>query len=355
MPARIPEITEFQEVCPSPESYWRSVIIFGRNVASYKFAFAESLIELAAQGKSSVTLADLSDPFSRHICEHIRAVPKQTTSSTSRFLDACSQFNAGAISHDQLLETTESLGFVNVVDAFHNVNGDILPIKFYDKDYQRGSKRLILTDAVFELAERTEKDQLDSEIESRWRLVETAWELKVSPSILDIEYDSSQSTLCTSDASRRRNITGAKNALNGYQKGKCFYCYADISTNPNSPNACDVDHFFPHVLSDRSLVTAGYMPDINIDGVWNLVLACKECNRGSGGKFAKVPVIEYLTRLEKRNEFLIASHHPLRETLMRQTGLTKADRRRFLDRVNKAATNLLVARWKTKPRGPAAF
>lgn len=41
----------FQEKYPALESYWRSVILVGRNVASYKFALAKSLLEIAPTGK----------------------------------------------------------------------------------------------------------------------------------------------------------------------------------------------------------------------------------------------------------------------------------------------------------------
>jgi len=56
-------ITLFQETHPSLESYWRSVILFGRNVASYKFALAKSLLEIAPTGKTEITLEELADPF----------------------------------------------------------------------------------------------------------------------------------------------------------------------------------------------------------------------------------------------------------------------------------------------------
>ncbi|MBN1775777.1 MAG: hypothetical protein JW817_04860 [Clostridiales bacterium] len=46
-------ITLFQESHPSLESYWRSVILFGRNVASYKFALAKSLFEIAPTGRTA--------------------------------------------------------------------------------------------------------------------------------------------------------------------------------------------------------------------------------------------------------------------------------------------------------------
>ena len=97
------------------------------------------------------------------------------------------------------------------------------------------------------------------------------------------------------------------------------------------------------------------MPGINLDGVWNLVLACPNCNRGSDGKFAKVPAIKYLNRLHKRNEFLISSHHPLRETIMNQTGLTETDRVAYLQNVDKRAINKLIHRWETPAVGKEIF
>lgn len=55
-------VEEFKEQFPSLESYWRSIILFGRNVASYKFALAKSLLELAPTGKSEITLEELAMP-----------------------------------------------------------------------------------------------------------------------------------------------------------------------------------------------------------------------------------------------------------------------------------------------------
>ena len=97
------EIEVFQNEYPSLESYWRSIILFGRNVASYKFSLAASLLELISRGKTSITLDELFEPFSHHICEHLRTAPKQGTSQSSQFLDACRSFNSGEISKEKLL------------------------------------------------------------------------------------------------------------------------------------------------------------------------------------------------------------------------------------------------------------
>lgn len=341
------QIDIYQQEHSSEESYWRSIILFGANVASYKFALSKSLLEIIPSGKSAITLEELAEPYSKYICEHIANAPKQATSSTSKFLTACSDFNKGAISKTELLNKTVSLGFNNVIDAFHNVNGGEIPVKFYEKDYKTGSKKIILTDEIFKLQDMVFYDNLMSETEARWRLVETAWELGVSRNLLNVKYDSGEELLFVDDSLKRKDVTSARDALNGYQKGKCFYCFDDISVNMNDDNACDVDHFFPHTLQK-------YVPFTDLNGVWNLVLACKECNRGENGKFARLPDRKYLARLAKRNDFLISSHHPLRETLMQQNGRTVEERRAFMNKMYDTAM-LLGNTWKAEQKGPEVF
>lgn len=341
-------IEEFKEQYPSLESYWRSIILFGRNVASYKFALAKSLLEIAPTGKTIITLEELAEPFSRHICEHIANAPKQATSQNSRFLQACKDYNAGKIAYQKLIDTTVSLGFNNVIDAFHVVNNGAIPVEFYTKDYQPRNKKIILTDNVFKLQETPYAENFSIETESRWNLVETAWELGISRNLLNVRYDDASKILFVDTSLRRKAVTSARGALNGYQKGKCFYCFDDITVSDDETNTCDVDHFFPHTLQT-------FFPDINLDGVWNLVLACQDCNRGADGKFAKVPATKYLIRLHKRNEFLISSHHPLRETIMQQTGMTEIARREFLKMVDKRAIDALIHRWSTPEKAPATF
>ena len=92
-----------------------------------------------------------------------------------------------------------------------------------------------------------------------------------------------------------------------------------------------------------------------MDGVWNLVLACGTCNRGEHGKFARVPSLALLERLKRRNNYLIASHHPLRETLIGQTGASVEDRRAFLQRTYNAAKRQLIHSWEPIPAHDATF
>ena len=343
-------IHEFQKKHPTCETYWRSIVVFGANTATYKFALAKSLLELIKQDKDCVTLAELAEPYSRHICEHLRNAPKQTTNNSSIFLATCTRFNAKEVSKEELLKVTERRGFNYVLDKFHNVNGGRVPL-FYK--YEKGDSCVKITKDARKLSDLPFFENLSHEVEGRWNLVERAWEFGLTTKALlptvvsDIDYDGDDGNLFIKLADKRRRISlaSARNALDGYQKGKCFYCFSDIDlTQTKGEGACEVDHFFPHRLFDT-------FPNGNWNGVWNLVLTCKSCN---GDKSAKLPDIKYLERLHKRNEFLINSHHPLQDTLMRQTGNNENARKRYLDGAN-ANASVLVCSWKTLLRGEEVF
>jgi hypothetical protein len=329
----------FIEAHPTREDYWRSVILFGRNVASYKFGLAESLLELATNAPNFIRLDELAVPFSRHVAEHLARVDKQATSSSSRFLEACRQFNRGELNKEALVRQTVSLGFQNVIDAFHIVNRAAIPMQFFvDERKQRGG--IVVTDEFLKLTQTFQFANLPLETEARWRLVETAWDLGLNPALLSVRYDSDSSVFYVRNAIRDRiDVTSSRHALDGYQKGRCFYCCREISIVPTSPNLADVDHFLPHTLLVRGDIEA------NLNGVWNLVLACRECNRGEKGKSARVPKLKYLERLHQRNKYLIESHHPLRDTLISQTGVTESSRRQFLQQQYSKAKALLVHEW----------
>jgi hypothetical protein len=308
-------------------------------VASYKFALGKSLLELAAAQRDFVSLEDLAVPFSGQLVIHLKNANKQTTSRSSRFLDSCRKFNTGEIGADELREITVRRGFDNVIDAFHIVGRGEIPKRFFVDERAGRVPGIRLTDDLHRLAASYQAQNLPGEIEARWRLVETAWELEMSRNLVGVQYEpSSQELVVARDKTRRRAVTSCRSALDGYQKGKCFYCFADVSIVEGSVDLADVDHVFPHVLQVRGV-------RLDLDGIWNLVLACARCNRGVQGKFDSVPDDRYIERLSERNERLIGSHHPLRETLIAQSGGTVVARREFLNQVRADAVDRLVHRW----------
>lgn len=133
----------------------------------------------------------------------------------------------------------------------------------------------------------------------------------ISRNLVGIEFDEDNQLLFTRVNARRVDITSCRDSLNGYQKGRCFYCFKPISLVPGDAELADVDHFIPWAA--RHEVS-------NINGVWNLVLACRCCNRGVEGKSARIPDLRLLQRLHTRNEYFIQSKLPLHETIVLQTG-----------------------------------
>lgn len=332
-------MTKFQINDPSIESQWRALILFGKNSATYKFAFAKSLLGLIKQQKTKISLHELAIPFADAIVDHLKKNDIQGNSPSSKFLDGCRDFIAEKISREQLYNITEKHGFVHVVDAFQNVNGGSIQDKFYEKDYSQRAKGIVVTDNLLKIKELFQYRNLEQEVEARWKLVETAWNLHINPNLLEVKYDEEKySFFIESNLMRRVDVTSVRDALNGYQKGKCFYSFQDISINKNDINTCAVDHFLPHInkLQHSKL-------GVNINGVWNLVLSDTSINLD---KKARIPEKRFLERLYNRNEFYVESKHPLAETIINQTGLTKEARRKYLEENYNLALSLSIQRWK---------
>jgi len=332
---------------PALEDYWRGIILLGKNSASYKFALAKSLLELKPQSGQLIKLGDLAPVFARNITEHLKISDKQGSSKNSKLLNACRGYNAGNITHNELVEEVERRGFVNVIDAFHVVGGDNIPKRFF-LDERKTNDGIRITDEYSELLEGGQSNNLPAEVESRWNLVETAWNQNISRGLLSIEHDSDTEYFFVNGSNRRKTVTSSRPALNGYQKGKCFYCFSDIHIDDvNNENLPDVDHFFPHTLKKQGFN--------GIDGIWNLVLSCKGCNRGVGGKFDSIPTTRLLARLHRRNEYLISSHLPLRETLISHTGSNEQKRRQFLNDFHIRAYKTQLRTWEADEVDDATF
>ena len=65
------DVTNFIDSQPSLETSWRSIILLGRNVASYKFSLAQTLLEYSKKD-SFISLEELALPFAKNICNHLK-------------------------------------------------------------------------------------------------------------------------------------------------------------------------------------------------------------------------------------------------------------------------------------------
>lgn len=332
---------------------FRAIILYGRNVASYKFALGQSLLELSLAGKDFVSLEELAVPFSRQVTEHIRSGKRQSTSPSSKFLYGCQLYVDGKIEEDELIAHTTSYGFKNVIDAFPNLQiGQDDQMQFYQKAVRDNRKGIVLTDSLHKMVREPQADNLTPEIEGRWNLVEASWSAR-NPNVL-IEYDDVEQLFVANtggsnesylNSHLRKPVTHARKPLSGYQKGKCFYCYDDISIVSNQTNTAAVDHFFPISMQTRISASA----HLNLNDIWNLVLTCKSCNgENSDSKWKHTPARQLLYDLERRNNYYIHSKHPLGQTIKQLTGESATDRRGYLNSVFALAKEVSPYEWSPK-------
>ena len=334
----------FIEPKSSIETYWRAIILIGRNVASYKFALAKSLLEMDTDNNSLIRLDDLALPFARNICEHLITADKQITSSSSTFLDYCRKFNANEIDENKLKTETTRLGFVNVIDAFHHVSNSEVT-RFFE-DSRTENNGITLTDNFYELIGSKQSDNFKYEVNARWKLWETAISMGANANLLQVKSDfDSEFIYAIDNVGKRIDVTSSRDAISGYQKGKCFYCARPILIEQGHENSCHVDHFFPHRLEKHTKI---YHKFHDINGVWNLVLACKDCNNGPGGKSDSIPKIHFLEKLHTRNNRYTESHHPLMATIKNQTGKDIKKREAFLQDFYNKAFDIIPISWEPK-------
>lgn len=350
-------MNQFLHYDESLESQFRAIFLFGRNEATYKFALAKSILELSAGKKSFISLQELSPIFTKHMLEHSNSGKIQTKSKSSRYIQALQLYNQQQITYDQLMHITEHNAFASVIDAFHRIPNNDSNKHFFEKDVVGRKNGIQLTDELFNLNSSVQFRNLSDEVEGRWNLVEAAWSEKDRH--FEVRYDHQldelflfRKTTAQSymQSHLRTSLTAVRKPLNGYQKGKCFYCYKAISINSHDPNICDVDHFIPLSIQYTT------EKNLELNGVWNLVLSCQQCNRGDdNGKFARLPLNTFLERLVKRNEYYIESNHPLKEMIIAITGHTVTRRLAYLKTVYEYAQSVRAANWQPKEQYDSGF
>ena len=143
------------------------------------------------------------------------------------------------------------LGFRYVIDAFHVVGPEDVSVRFYVDERKSSQPGVTLTDELLRMSTETASKDLLIENDSRWRMVETAWAYNIPKRFITLDYDYRLESFFAIDSDKRRHsVTNVRHAINGYQRGRCFYCNREIHLEDSRllEQRGEVDHFFPHVL-----------------------------------------------------------------------------------------------------------
>ena len=305
-----PIIQDFNTSENSVNSTLRTIILFGRNVSTYKFALASSLLKL--KPKNFITYEELRDEFLNSLLTHYKKNRNQYQAGENSLTRAFDKYILDDNWNDLLISAEKNI-YNNVFDAFHNVGGGSIKKEHLLFEHLAHEKKLVLTDNINELLEQQNNiEELTKENESRWMIVEEAWKNNLSPNFL--VYNQSTNEFISVSSTDRINLRSAVSVLLPYQHGCCFYCRKKINAYANSEDSDfpDVDHFIAHSYFKRPELI-----HINPDGIWNLVIACKECNRGIGGKFERLPDLCYQSEIINRNVLFTEEHrHSLKNSIL---------------------------------------
>jgi hypothetical protein len=105
-----------------------------------------------------------------------------------------------------LLIIQSGSGFQNVIDAFHVVNQQEVPVRYFLDD-RKSHGGIRITENLFSLFESVSREDL---------LLETAWYLNISRHRVTVGYDDQTGLIYASKANLRTVITSSRDPLNGY-------------------------------------------------------------------------------------------------------------------------------------------
>ena len=285
--------------------FWKGIILFGLNAATYKMALAKTLLQFSLQGKQCIDWYDLSAAYLDNYCQRLAATsrPQQSNPSRITFMErVVKELQLNNISYEQAVSRVAEKGFVDVVPRFHTIgtNKELACNKFYEAV---PGKQISLKDSILGFGAE-EVGRLQQEIDARWSLLEGAFTINQS----QFELANDIRDIYIQHGYDRKPITQNIPFLMGYQGNTCFYCGEELGSDIH------VDHVLP-----RQVVCH--------DEVWNLVLAHDSCNLLKSDKLVGA---HFLEKLVRRNENIMGSNHPWKKKIAQALGSTPAKRSRAL-------------------------
>ncbi|HVL48766.1 MAG TPA: HNH endonuclease domain-containing protein [Candidatus Thermoplasmatota archaeon] len=268
---------------------WQWIVQLGRNSSTYKLALASELLRHANAGLDRIPLSDLAAGFRDAYRDRVaRGRPQQPIAGRWTVVERNILQQDANASLDLVRE--EALRNM-VLQKFHNLDRGVQAPRFFE-DPEDGNV-LLLTPRLLGLVDG-EAEMLRREALSRWDLLEHAFTAANPEAVTANELLGSIET-----RQGRVSLTHLIPALSPYQRDRCFYCGGEL-------DRIHVDHVLPHAL-------------VGHNELWNLVLADDVCN---GNKSDQLPTRPMIDRLVSRNEALIRSMNPLRNSLIDALGNT---------------------------------
>jgi len=284
------------------EDYWKALILYGLNQATYKIALGKTLLVLCNKGYTQVSWDELSKEFLQQYIQRLKhegSMPQQSNPARlTRMEHIVNTYQLGQVSHEHAIADVGATAFGDVIHRFHNLNNDdTFQEMFYRYEF---GKNLELKDELHSIA-NTHQPELEEELDARWDLLEGAFLIRHEN--YNLANDLRNTYLLKGYS--RKNLTNNIPFLQGYQGNTCFYCGESIMSSD-----IHVDHVLPRQV-------------IQNDDIWNLVLSHSFCNEQKSDKLVGEHIIK---KLIARNENIIGSNHPWKNKIKEDLGRSPEER-----------------------------
>jgi hypothetical protein len=304
--------------------YMHFLISCGRNASTYKPAWAKVLSDLGkTNSDKKIRLDELAEQLFNNYNERTKTNPLPQMGQIGKktvMEHKLAEFRLGRITKEKAVRAVTENVRVMVAQKFHTLDGIPIPRPFYtlsDDGYS-----IQPNDSLFNVFADNQNRHLDSEMNTRWDLLEVGYLQMQQAFSLDVNLEREGEEYII-NKEERKDLTPLRPVLDQYQHNTCFYCGLELY------EPIHVDHVIPYqaILHHQ---------------VWNLVLSHKACNLD---KLDFIVSYDFIKKLKERNEFVLKSDLPLKQHLKKGLGNSYQERSQKVDKQYDYAKRKIVRMW----------
>lgn len=154
------------------DDFWRAIILYGLNQATYKIVLGQSLIRFTEQQKSFISMNEVAEDFFDIYLERLRDGEPQLVIPNRQA--TMKRIVNDKITRTKAIERIEREAFNDVIERFHTVDRLETPMRFYEKT----DKGLIIFNSIYDIFSNHKNFEQINELNARWDLLESAFEIK---------------------------------------------------------------------------------------------------------------------------------------------------------------------------------
>lgn len=279
------------------EDFFKGIVLFGLNAATYKMGLAQTLIQASRKQNNEISWGELSKNYFDVYLHRLETNPMPQQGNPNRMTKMeriVKEFQLNTLTYSEAIKKVADTAFEDVVPRFQTIGSDkrIVSDYFYEIDF---GNKLVLKDTLLDF-DTEQLDVLDSEVAARWGLLEGAFSINQT----NFKLANDVREIYLKDGYERKALTNNIPFLSGYQGNTCFYCGEHLG------NDIHVDHVLPRQV-------------LNNDEIWNLVLAHGDCNLLKSDRLVGS---HFIQKLIARNENIMGSNHPWKAQIASSLGTT---------------------------------